>query len=61
MYMHLTNYSINAKNKGKFVFNKNIDDADTGHKRSWTSILEYIQEEFEDGERKCDEMMHKIE
>ena len=28
MYMHLTNYAINCKNKGKFVFNKNLDDVD---------------------------------
>lgn len=28
MFMHLTNYSINCRNKGKFVFNKNLDDAD---------------------------------
>jgi tubulin polyglutamylase TTLL6/13 len=28
MYMHLTNYAINCRNKGKFVFNKNLDDAD---------------------------------
>ena len=53
MYMHLTNYSINCKNKGKFIFNKNIEDADTGHKRTFTSILDYIAENFEDGENKC--------
>ncbi len=28
MYMHLTNYAINCRNKGKFVFNKNLDDVD---------------------------------
>jgi tubulin polyglutamylase TTLL6/13 len=28
LFMHLTNYSINAKNKEKFVFNKNLDDTD---------------------------------
>ena len=39
MYMHLTNYSINCKNKGKFQFNKGLDDADTGHKRTFTSVL----------------------
>ena len=59
--MHLTNYAINCRNKGKFVFNKGLDDADTGHKRTFTSILDYIKEEYDDGERKCDEMMHKIE
>ena len=61
MYMHLTNYAINCRNKGKFVFNKGVDDADTGHKRTFTSILDYIREEYDDGEKKCDEMMHKIE
>ena len=60
MYMHLTNYSINCRNKGKFQFNKGVDDADTGHKRTFTSILDHIQEEYEDGEKKCDELMHKI-
>lgn len=61
MYMHLTNYSINCKNKGKFIFNKGVDDADTGHKRTFTSVLEHIQDTYDDGEVKCDEMMHKIE
>lgn len=28
MFMHLTNYSINCKNKGKFIFNKGLEDAD---------------------------------
>jgi tubulin polyglutamylase TTLL6/13 len=27
-YMHLTNYAINARNKGKFIFNKSLDDCD---------------------------------
>ena len=61
MYMHLTNYAINCRNKGKFIFNKGLDDADTGHKRTFTSILELIREEYDDGEKKCDDMMHKIE
>lgn len=61
MFMHLTNYSINCRNKGKFVFNKGLDDTDQGHKRTFTSILEYIQENYENGEEKCDELMHKIE
>ena len=39
MFMHLTNYSINSKNKGVFQFNKNLEDVDTGHKRTFTSIL----------------------
>jgi len=61
MFMHLTNYSINCRNKGKFVFNKNLDDADQGHKRTFTSILDHIAESYDNGEQRCDEMMHKIE
>jgi tubulin polyglutamylase TTLL6/13 len=61
MYMHLTNYAINCKNKGKFIFNKNLDDADVGHKRTFTSVLEHIEENFDDGKKKVNEMMHKIE
>ena len=60
-YMHLTNYAINAKNKGKFIFNKNLDDIDQGHKRTFTSVLDHILENYEDGEAKVDTMMHKIE
>lgn len=61
MFMHLTNYSINCKNRGKFEFNKGVDNADTGSKRSFTSVLDHIREEYEDGEAKCEQMMHKIE
>ena len=60
-YMHLTNYAINSRNKGKFIFNKNLDDVDVGHKRTFTSVLEHIEESFEDGAKKVDDMMHKIE
>ena len=60
-YMHLTNYAINCRNKGKFVFNKGLDDCDTGHKRTFTSVLEWIEENYDDGEQKVDQMMHKIE
>jgi len=42
MFMHLTNYSINCRNKGKFIFNKNLEDSDTGHKRTFTSVLDHI-------------------
>jgi len=28
LYMHLTNYTINAKNKDKFEFNKNLEEGD---------------------------------
>lgn len=60
-YMHLTNYAINCRNKGKFVFNKNLEDSDQGHKRTFTSVLEYITDNYDDGDKKCDMMMHKIE
>lgn len=59
--MHLTNYSINSKNKGVFQFNKNLDEVDTGHKRTFTSILDWIGANVEDGERKKEKMMLQIE
>ena len=59
--MHLSNYAINYRNKGKFIFNKNLDDVDVGDKRTFTSVLEHIEESFEDGAKKVDDMMHKIE
>jgi len=49
LYMHLTNYSINAKNKGVFQFNQNLEEVDSGHKRTFTSILQWITDNFEDG------------
>lgn len=39
--MHLTNYAIN-KNSDKFEYNEDAEDDDVGHKRSLTSILEYL-------------------
>jgi len=42
LFMHLTNYAIN-KTSGNFVKNKTEED-DSGHKRSLTNILEYIEE-----------------
>lgn len=59
--MHLTNYAINCRNKGKFIFNKGLDDCDTGHKRSFTSVLEYIVDNYDDGEAKKEDLMFKIE
>ena len=47
--MHLTNYAINSKNKGKFVFNKSLEDMDVGHKRTYQFILRYIEETYENG------------
>ena len=40
--MHLTNYAIQKKSDA-FVQNEDADD-DSGHKRSLTSILEYMKE-----------------
>lgn len=40
--MHLTNYAIN-KTSGNFIKSQGEDD-DSGHKRSLTSILEYMEE-----------------
>lgn len=35
LYMHLTNYAINCKNKGVFQFNKSLEEDNKGHKRSF--------------------------
>ncbi len=43
MFMHLTNYAIN-KNSDNFIFNEDQDDDGAGHKRSMTSIWEYLRE-----------------
>jgi tubulin polyglutamylase TTLL6/13 len=61
LFMHLTNYAINCKNKGKFQFNQGLDDCNTGHKRTFTSILEHIVSRFEDGAKKIEKMMRLIE
>ena len=42
LFMHLTNYAIQKKSDA-FVHNEDEDD-DGGHKRSLTSILEYLTE-----------------
>jgi hypothetical protein len=46
--MHLTNYAIN-KNSDNFIFNEDECDDDSGHKRSLTSIFEFLKE----NEPKC--------
>jgi len=56
--MHLTNYAINSKNKGKFEFNKDLEAADQGHKRTFTSVLEHIEETCEDGKAKVGKLMY---
>ena len=42
--MHLTNYAINKDNPN-FEHNDDIDNQDTGHKRSLTSVLQLLDEE----------------
>lgn len=41
--MHLTNYAINKLNSD-FEFNEDVLKDDIGHKRSFSSILKYLQE-----------------
>lgn len=43
--MHLTNYAINKENP-KFIFNKNAEQADVGHKRSLLSVFQVIVSEI---------------
>jgi hypothetical protein len=41
--MHLTNYAIN-KGSSKFIFNKDGESDNVGHKRSLKFIYRYLQE-----------------
>ena len=43
-FIHLTNYSIN-KNSEDFIFNKNVEDENVGHKRSVKYVFQYLKEE----------------
>lgn len=43
LFMHLTNYAIN-KNSDNFIFNEDVHDDSSGHKRSLTAILDYLRE-----------------
>ncbi len=45
--MHLTNYAIN-KSSAKFEANKGSDKDDSGHKRSLTFAMKYIEEHGHD-------------
>lgn len=40
--MHLTNYAINKKNP-KYIFNTSVNNMNSGHKRTLTSIYKYIE------------------
>ena len=50
LFMHLTNYAIN-KDSEYFVPNNNENADDVGSKRSFSSILRLITEDY--GEPKC--------
>ena len=41
-FIHLTNYSINKTSK-KFIFNKSEGSMGQGHKRSLTSVFDYLK------------------
>lgn len=43
--MHLTNYAINKENEN-FQANENEEADDVGSKRSFTAILDRIEEEY---------------
>ena len=45
--MHLTNYAIN-KDSENFEANKGVDEDDQGSKRSMQSVLQAIEDEFDD-------------
>ena len=40
--MHLTNYAIN-KDSDNFIFNRDAKNMNIGHKRSLTSVFEYLR------------------
>ena len=41
--IHLTNYAIN-KNNPNFIFNKAASQANVGHKRSYTAVMQNLSE-----------------
>jgi tubulin polyglutamylase TTLL6/13 len=41
MCMHLTNYAVNKKNP-KYIFNTSVNNMNTGHKRTLTSVYKNI-------------------
>ena len=40
--MHLTNYAINKDNEN-FQFNEDLKKQDKGHKRSYTSTINFLK------------------
>jgi len=58
--MHLTNYAINKEADG-FIQNEDVDRGDVGHKRSLTSIFQYIDSQRKSPEDKTgDEVWEDI-
>jgi tubulin polyglutamylase TTLL6/13 len=57
LFMHLTNYAINCKNKGKFQFNQGLQESNAGHKRTFSSVLEHIKGNVPEGASKIEKMM----
>lgn len=57
LFMHLTNYAIN-KDNDNFVANESETHDDIGSKRSFTSVLKRITEEF--GEARCQKVIQEI-
>ena len=49
--MHLTNYSINKQNDAFEQTDSDLNSAETGHKRSLTFALKYMQEKGHDVEK----------
>ena len=41
--MHLTNYSVNKKNP-EYIFNRDDENDFIGHKRSFSSILNWLKD-----------------
>ena len=44
MCKHLTNYAINMNNPN-YIFNKDSNKTNVGHKRSFTSIINHLNSE----------------
>ena len=57
LFMHLTNYAINKDNEN-FVANTNEHADDVGSKRSFTSVLKRIEQDF--GPEKSEEVFKGI-
>lgn len=59
--MHLTNYAVNKKNP-KYIFNTSVNNMNTGHKRTLTSVYKNIQKRglnIETFKRKLDDVLVK--